>query len=133
MKLVLWEDMIDKVLTGRCYHFTNLTVRIFHDVKFVNTNELSVVKEIEEIPNVKMDAPDITDNLVMGQVVGVDIKRSPSCMACNAILSPPEDEEEGYHLQKLQLYNVAIFVQHEISCSISHQNTKRTINLNMLQ
>ena len=94
MKLVLWEDMIDKVLTGRCYHFTNLTVRIFDDVKFVNTNELSVIKEIEEIPNVKMDAPDIKDNLVMGQVVGVNIKRSPSCMACNETLSPPEDEEE---------------------------------------
>ena len=74
MKLLLWEDMIDKVLTGRCYHFTNLTVRIFDDVKFVNTNELSVVKEIEEIPNVKMDAPDIKDNLVMGQVVVVNIE-----------------------------------------------------------
>ena len=94
MKLVLWENLIDKVLTGRCYHFTNLTVRIFDDVKFVNTNELSVVKEIEEIPNVKMNAPDIKDNLVMGQVAGVNIKRSPSCMACDETLSPPEDEKE---------------------------------------
>ena len=75
IKLVLWEDLIDKVITGKCYHFTNLTVRIFDDVKFVNTNELSAVKEIEEIPNVKMDTPDIKDNLVMAQVVGVNIKK----------------------------------------------------------
>ncbi len=75
IKLVLWEDLIDKVITGKCYHFTNLTVHIFDDVKFVNTNELSAVKEIEEIPNVKMDTPDIKDNLVMAQVVGVNIKK----------------------------------------------------------
>ena len=134
MKLVLWEDLSDKVFTGRCYHFTNLTVRIFDDVKFVNTNELSVVKEIEEIPNVKMDAPDIKDNLVMGQVVGVNIKRSPSCMACNETLSRPEDEEEDITCKNCNFTTlIAIFVQHKISCSVSHQNTKRTINLNMLQ
>ena len=91
---MLWEDLIDKVITEKCYHFTNLTVHIFDDVKFVNTNELSAVKEIEEIPNVKMDTPDIKDNLVMAQVVWVNIKKSLSCMACNEMLSTPEDGQE---------------------------------------
>ena len=31
IKLVLWEDKIDKVFTGRSYNFKNVTIRIFYN------------------------------------------------------------------------------------------------------
>jgi len=40
IKLISWEQLIDTVHTGLCYHFNNLTIRIFHE-KFVNSNELT--------------------------------------------------------------------------------------------
>ena len=96
-KLVLWEDIIDKVTRGKCYNFKNITVRIFDDAKYLNTNESTMVEEIDEIENVNIDAPEIKDNLLKANVVGVNIKKSPSCLACNHTLStqeePAADEE----------------------------------------
>ena len=42
IKLILWEQLIDSVHTGLSYHFNNLTIRIFDDEKFVNSNELII-------------------------------------------------------------------------------------------
>lgn len=55
-KLVLWEDMINKVARGKCYHFKNITVRIFDDEKYLNTNESTTVEEIDDIQNINIDA-----------------------------------------------------------------------------
>ena len=38
IKLILWEQLIEPVHTGLCYHFNNLTIRIFDDDKLVNSN-----------------------------------------------------------------------------------------------
>lgn len=95
IKVVLWQNLINKITTGKCYHFKHLTVRIFDDCKFLNTNELTSVEEIHEIQNVKIDAPEIKDNLLMAQVVGVNIKKSASCLACNKTLPTEEGEDQG--------------------------------------
>lgn len=96
-KLVLWEDMINKVARGKCYHFKNITVRIFDDEKYLNTNESTTVEEIDDIQNVNIDAPEIKNNLLKVKVVGVNIKKSPSCLACNHTFptkeEPAPDEE----------------------------------------
>jgi ssDNA-binding replication factor A large subunit len=42
IKVVLWEEMIDKIQAGKSYHITNLKVRMFDDEKFVNTNESTI-------------------------------------------------------------------------------------------
>ena len=44
IKLILWEDTIDKVSAGKSYLLQNVTVRSFDDTKFVNTNETTVVR-----------------------------------------------------------------------------------------
>lgn len=93
IKLVFWEDKIDMVSTGRCYHVQNVTVRIFDDNKFLNTNESTVISEIDEIQNVKLDTPEMQDNLLVAQVVGVDIKKTTSCMICNEAIPTSCDEE----------------------------------------
>jgi len=49
IKLILWEDTIDKVSAGKSYLLQNVTVRSFDDTKYANTNETTVVQEIEEI------------------------------------------------------------------------------------
>ena len=51
--IVLWEELIDSVHTGLSYHFNHLTIRIFDDEKFVNSNELTTV---EPIPGEHLEA-----------------------------------------------------------------------------
>ena len=51
------EDMINKVARGKCYHFKNITVRIFNDEKeYINTNESTTVEKIDDIQNINIDA-----------------------------------------------------------------------------
>lgn len=97
-KLVLWENTINQVARGKSYHFKNVTVRIFDDEKYLNTNESTTVEEIDDIQNINVDAPEIKNNLLKVKVVGVNIKKSPSCLACNHTFptkeQPAPDEEE---------------------------------------
>ena len=46
IKLILCEQLIDSVHTRLSYHFNNLTICIFDDEKFVNSNELTAVEPI---------------------------------------------------------------------------------------
>lgn len=49
MKLVLWNNTVDQVQTGKSYLFKHLTVRTFSDLKFVNINESTKITEIADI------------------------------------------------------------------------------------
>ena len=72
--------MIDSVHSGLSYHFNNLTICIFDEEKFVNSNELTAVQPIDDI-TVHMESPEIY------------INRSTSCIACNKV-QPVNNEEE---------------------------------------
>ena len=93
-KLVLWEEVIDKIHSGKIYHIQGLTVRIFDDKKFVNSNEATVVSEIDGLPDVNLTSQEIQDNIVTGHCIGVNIKKSSSCIAYNNSLEniAPEDK-----------------------------------------
>ena len=39
IKLILWEDAIEKVHSSKSYHFQNLTIRIFDDNKYLNNSD----------------------------------------------------------------------------------------------
>lgn len=41
---------------------------------------------IEDITNVNLDTPELQDHLITGACVGIDIKRSSSCIFCNKTL-----------------------------------------------
>ena len=92
IKLVLWEEMIDKVHTGKSYHITNLKVRMFDDQKLVNTNESTNVQQIEDIINFDKKTPDVQENLITGKILAVDLK-SISCIACNETLDDIVQQE----------------------------------------
>ena len=94
MKLVVWEEVIDKIHSGKSYHIQGLTVRIFDDKKFVNSNEATVVSEIDDLPDVNLTSQEIQDNIITGHCIGVNIKKSTLRIACNHCLEniTPEDE-----------------------------------------
>ena len=48
----------------------NLTICIFDDVKFVNSNELTVVEPIDDI-TIHMESPEIKDTLLVGQCIAI--------------------------------------------------------------
>ena len=54
---ILWEQLIDSVHTGLSYHFINLTIPIFDDETFVNSNEVTTVEPIDDI-TAHMEGPD---------------------------------------------------------------------------
>ena len=93
-KLVLWEEVIDQIHSGKSYHFQGLTVRIFDDKKFVNSNETTVVSEIDDLSDVNLTCQEIQDNIVIGHCIGVNIKKSTWCIACNYSLENITPEEE---------------------------------------
>ena len=49
--------------SGLSYHFSNLTICIFDDEKFVNSNELTAVEPIDDI-TVHMENPEIKAKLL---------------------------------------------------------------------
>ena len=78
-KLVLWEDIIDKVDSGKSYQFNNCKIRIFDDHKYINTNEFTKITEIEDIKNVNLLSPQIQENMIPAKCMGVEVKKSSSC------------------------------------------------------
>ena len=86
VKLVLWENTIDKIETGKSYQIENCKIRIFDDCKFINTNEITKITQIADITNVNLDTPDLQDHIITGLCLGIDIKRSTSCIFCNKTL-----------------------------------------------
>ena len=86
IKRVLWEDAIGKVATSKSYYFRNLTVCIFDDNKYLNTNEGTLINEIADIDDINLSSPTLEDNVVKANCVGVEIKKSMSCLVCNCTL-----------------------------------------------
>ncbi len=97
IKLVLWEDKIDEVHSGKSYHFQNLTLRRFDEDKYVNTNQSTIIKEIEDITNINLDMPQIKNNTITGKIIGVKVKKTTCCVACNkAITCTTQNEDDIY-------------------------------------
>ena len=64
IKRILWEQLIDSVHSALSYHFNNLTICIFDDEKFVNSNEVTAVEPTDDI-TIHMESPEIKDNLLV--------------------------------------------------------------------
>ena len=65
IKLILWEQLIDSVPTGLSCYFNNLTISVFDDKKFVNSNELTTVEPIDDITT-HMESPEMKNRLLVG-------------------------------------------------------------------
>ncbi|KAL9976963.1 hypothetical protein ACROYT_G014312 [Oculina patagonica] len=98
IKLVLWKDKIDEVHSRKSYHFQNVTLRRFDDDKHVNTNQSTIIKEIEDITNINLDITQIKNNIITGKIIGIEVKKTTGCVACNkAITCTTENKEDMYN------------------------------------
>ena len=112
IKLILWEDTIDKVSAGKSYLLQNVTV-----CSFVNTNETTVVQEVDEITDANTNTPGLQENHLPGQCVGIDIKKNMSCLVCNQSLPDDLAKEETIVCPHCRGYYVVITVKHQTCTS----------------
>ena len=95
IKLIIWEDvLIDKIFSSKSYLVKNLTVRVFDGEKYINTNESTIVEEIDDLVNVNLTTSETKENLLTGQCLAINMAKKQSCIICNAKVGPlPEDKE----------------------------------------
>ena len=128
IKLILWEDAIEKVHSSKSYHFQNLTIRIFDDNKYLNTNVLTVIDEIDDIHDINLSSPTLEDNLVTAKCVGIDIKKSSSCFVCNSSLDTQETTEETITCPNCNITTLASLCKTKLVCQIFLQTADNISN-----
>ena len=126
IKLVLWENAINAVNAGKSYRFENVKVRIFDDEKYINTNEYTVIKAIDDVQYVNLSTPALKDNILEGSCCGIEIKKSVACILHNKTF--PEDcllNTEEITCQNCKITTMLQFCKTKIICQIlikSEQN-----------
>ena len=118
IKVVLWEEMIEKVQTGKSYHITNLKVRIFDDQKFANTNESTNAHKIEDITNSDREAPEVQENLITGQILTVDLKQTTFCIAYNESLDDNIQQEGMITCPTCKMTTLASVFKTKLMCQV---------------
>ena len=93
IKLVLWEELINQVDCGKSYLFRGVTTRVFDDVKYLSTNEATIIENKDDITNVNLTSDEIKDTIVEGKCIGVHIKKQQTCVICNHTLDTETDKE----------------------------------------
>ena len=73
-----------KVQHRKSYHLQNLKVKIFDDIKYVNTCVDTKVLLVEDIEIAEFSPCDFHENIIEGKIIGVDVARNSCCLLCNA-------------------------------------------------
>jgi len=121
IKLVLWENVIDLVQLGKSYHFQNCKIRVFDDCKFINTNEFTIISEIDNIGAANLNTPDLQDNLITGTCLGFDVKKNRSCTFCNKTI---HDSQSSGTTVKCQNCDVTMLTTSLSTKMVCHVNVK---------
>lgn len=79
LKLVLWERLINQVDCGKSYLFRGITTRVFDDLKYLSTNEATIIEIKDDITNVNLTSNEIKDTIIEGKCIGVHIKKQQTC------------------------------------------------------
>jgi hypothetical protein len=69
-------------------------VCIFDDEKYLNTNQSTEYNEIENVQGINLDAPQMKDNILSGECVAVQVKRTSCCLVSNNGFDLPTASEE---------------------------------------
>jgi hypothetical protein len=93
IKLVLWEELISQVESAKSYLFRGVTSRVFDDVKYLSTNDSTIIEAKDNIANVNLTSNEIKDNIIDAQCLGVHIKKQQTCVICNHTLEFNTHEE----------------------------------------
>ncbi|XP_022803609.1 uncharacterized protein LOC111340950, partial [Stylophora pistillata] len=86
--------LVDKIHAGKTYHFKQLKLGIFDDVKYLKTSEATDPQEIDDLQNINLTTQEIKDNTIEGCCIGVQIKWTASCIGCNMTISKAQLESE---------------------------------------
>ena len=87
IKVTLWEDAIDAVRSGKTYIFTNLKVRVFDNVKFLNTNPSTTIVETDDMfEDINLVPDELNDTIAEGRCIAFILKIAKSCIVCNNTL-----------------------------------------------
>ena len=116
--MVLWEDIIDKVDSGKSYRFNNCKIRIFDDHKYINTNEFTKITEIEDIKNVNMTSPQIQEHMITAKCMGVEVKKSSSCILCNRKLDDSQLQQETIKCQNCHITILSSVAKTKLVCQL---------------
>ncbi|KXJ05367.1 uncharacterized protein LOC110236237 [Exaiptasia diaphana] len=94
MKLVIWEDLIDQIHAGESYHIKNLTIRVFDDDKYLNTNESTTIEKIEDLTDINLDTvDDLKDSFITGTCIAVHITKRKACLVCNNTIDESQHDK----------------------------------------
>ena len=83
IRLELWENAIDQVQRGKSYLLENLNVKIFDNITYVNTCVDTKVSLIEDVEMTEFSQSVFHENIMEGNIIGVDVARSHCCLLCN--------------------------------------------------
>jgi len=117
-KLVIWEHCIDKIHASKCYHVQNLRIHIFDDSKYLNTNENTIINEIENIQDLDLPAPEIQDCLATASCVGLDITRHSCCIHCNKKLPLSKREDDLITCTNCNITTLLSVAQTKLICNL---------------
>ena len=78
------KNAIDQVLRGKSHLLENLKVKIFEDIKYVNTCVDTKVSLIEDVEITEFSQSMFHENIIEGNIIGVDVARSHCCLLCSA-------------------------------------------------
>ena len=84
-KLVLWEELVNVVETGKCYSISNVSVRTYSGEKYFSSSKESEVQEIAEIVGALDEGHVIDNEDFVGDIIGVISCNSfRCCLSCAA-------------------------------------------------
>ena len=61
---------------------------------WIRRNQFSVIHEVDDIDNNNIDSPELKENILTGQYIGVDINKTACCMVCNKSLPTEALDDE---------------------------------------
>ena len=117
-KLVLWEDIIDKVDSGKSYRFNNCKIRIFDDHKYIDSNKFTKISEIKDIKNVNLMSPQIQEHIITAKCMGVEVKKSSSCFLCNRKLDDSQLQKETIKCQNCHITILSSVAKTKLLCQL---------------
>ena len=85
----------------------------------MNTNESTVIHGVGDIDNINIDNPELKENILTGQCIGVDIKKKTACcMVCNKSLPTEVSDDEMITCNNCKITILSSLLKTKLVCHI---------------
>lgn len=123
IQLVLWQDHIEKVDCGKTYLFKGIKVRVFDDTKYLTTNESTIIEQKDDLRHINLSSEVIKDNIINGQCLAALIKKSTSCLVCNASIElDPDETNDTITCPSCQMRMLSSLLNDKLVCTLVIKN-----------